>query len=109
MLAFDVSVLKSDSSNGVFALSPASLNFSTIEGENITVVMDRDVGTFGSVVVKLEVRHFFNGDILGEVAVDDFYPSSGEVTFTDGQTVEVSCCKNQPSMPNSNSLLCDHA
>ena len=82
--------MKSDSSNGVFALSSTSLDFFAVEGENITVTIDRSVGTFGSVVVSLEVR-LVNGGILGDEAADDFYPSSAAVTFAPGQTNGVSC------------------
>lgn len=84
-------VLKSDSSNGVFRISPASLYFSTTEGENIMVVITRSVGTFGSVVVSFEVR-LVDGGSLGEIAVDDFQPSSGAVTFAQGETTKVSSC-----------------
>ena len=88
-------MLKSDSSNGVFALSPASLDFSTAEGEHITVVINRSVGTFSSVVVSFEVI-LVNGGTPGKIAMDDFQPSSGAVTFSQGQTVQVSCCKTHP-------------
>lgn len=82
--------MKSDSSNGVFALSSTSLEFSAVEGDNITVAIDRSVGTFGSVVVNLEVR-LVSGGVLGDEATDDFYPSSAAVTFAPGQTIGVSC------------------
>lgn len=80
---------KSDSSNGVFGFSSQSLSSTQVEGGNISLPIDRSIGTFGSVMVYWEVHTIING-LEGAIASEDFLPSSGVVTFAPGETQKAS-------------------
>ena len=81
-------MLKSDSSDGVFGFSQSTLSSTVMEGSNVTLLVDRSVGTFGSVMVYWEVRQTING-LEGAIAITDFLPSSGVVNFSPGETQKV--------------------
>ena len=81
-------VLKSDSSNGVFGFTQATLFTTTVEGSGVSLLIDRSIGLFSSVDVAWEVRSL-NGTIEGPIASDDFSPSSGVVTFDPNESIKV--------------------
>lgn len=77
-----ITVLKSDSSNGVFGFDSTPLAASIDEQVGmVTLSVNRSEGNFGSVSVSWEVRH-----VIGEtVATQDFDPASGRVVFEEGE------------------------
>ena len=88
MLSLSLAVLKSDSSNGVFGFTEATLFSTTSEGNGVSLLIDRTIGMFSSVDVAWEVRSL-SGTIEGPIATDDFSPSSGVLTFDPNEAVKV--------------------
>lgn len=77
-------VLKSDDSNGVFSLGLSPL--SSTEGSVIGVTVVRSTSTIGVVVVTWSITDTVDGSL----ASDDFVDTTGNVTFNDGITEQVS-------------------
>lgn len=85
---FLTAVLKSDSSNGVFGFSQSTLSDTVMEGSNISLLIERSNGAFGSVLVNWDVRQV-NSGLEGAIATEDFVPSSGVVNFEPGDVQKV--------------------
>ena len=81
-------MLKSDRANGEFAFTSASLTPRTsTEGQILSFEIERRGGTFGSVLVTWEVQ----SSLASNDSVTDFNPSTNEVLFMPGVTVQVNC------------------
>ncbi len=76
----EITLLKSDSSNGIFGFASNSFSSVIDEPGMATLSVNRSRGTFDSVSVGWEVREA----ISGVVATQDFNPATGQVDFEDG-------------------------
>ena len=76
-----VTVLKSDSSNGIFGFTSDSSANVIDEPGSIVLSVNRSEGTFDDVSVTWEVREA----MTGTAATQDFAPATGRVEFVDGQ------------------------
>lgn len=77
-----ITVLKSDSSNGVFGFDSVPLASSIDEELGMVILsVNRSEGNFGSVTVTWEVRPADNE----MAALQDFDPATGQVLFEDGE------------------------
>lgn len=81
-----LTVLKSDSSNGVFGFDPSSVAMTTTEGMGLSLLVTRSEGLFGSVTVYWDVRQEVGG--VTELANMDFDPASDQIIFLEGQREE---------------------
>lgn len=79
-----ITVLKSDSSNGVFGFTSNSLANTIGEPGNITVAVNRSEGMFGDVTVTWEVRDMSSG----MVASQDFSPATGRIEFQENDNLQ---------------------
>lgn len=79
-----ITVLKSDSSNGIFGFVANSFASVISEPGMVSLSVNRLVGNFDSVVVTWEVRE----ESTGMVAMQDFSPASGSILFEDGQDLQ---------------------
>lgn len=75
-------MLKSDYSNGLFRFTSTD-TVTTSEGQNLTLWVTRDRGSYSSVTVKWEAT------IDGEEAKDDILYSTGDITFAAGEVQKV--------------------
>ena len=80
-----ITVLKSDSSNGMFGFSTDSFRNSVGEPGNVTLSVNRSRGVFDEVTVTWEIRDA----ITDQIAFQDFRPATGSIVFQDGQTQQV--------------------
>lgn len=87
-LFFFQTVLKSDSSNGVFGFAESSLTVTATEGTSIPFTIDRSIASFGAVTLSWEIRHVVNNFVSG-IATENFNPSSGAVNFSPGEVQRV--------------------
>lgn len=78
-------VLKSDAGNGIFGFDPFSLSSSIMEPGSVSLLVNREQGTFETVLVYWEVR---NKDINESLALEDFVDASGYLEFPPGITQE---------------------
>ena len=78
-----ITILKSDSSNGIFGFTSNSLS-SISEPGNTTLTVNRSEGMFGEVMVNWEVRD----TSTGTVATQDFDPATGFVSFGEGEALQ---------------------
>lgn len=76
-----LTVLKSDASNGVYGFNLSSVSITTIEGMELSLLVTRSEGLFGSVTVYWDARQLVDGII----ASADFDPASGQITFSEDQ------------------------
>ena len=76
-----ITLLKSDSSNGVFGFDPDSIASVIDEPGMVTLSVNRSRGNFDGVTVTWEVREA----VRGVVAIEDFDPATGYITFEDGE------------------------
>ena len=81
-------VLKSDAGNGIFGFDPLSLSNVVTEPGNVSLVVNRDGGTFDTVFVSWEIRELVGGAV-GALATQDFNPASGQLEFTEGVAQQV--------------------
>ena len=81
-----LTVLKSDSSNGVFGFDPSSVAINTTEGMGLSLLVTRSEGLFSSVTVYWDIRQEVGG--VTELANMDFAPASGQIIFLEGQREE---------------------
>lgn len=79
-----ITVLKSDSSNGVFGFSAEALSATIAEPGSTTLAVSRAQGDFGRVTVAWEVR----AASTGMLAQQDFNPAMGSVEFGEGQRLQ---------------------
>lgn len=79
-----ITVLKSDSSNGVFGFLSGSLSSSIGEPGSIALAVNRSEGNFGAVTVAWEVRE----TLTGIVATQDFNPATGRVVFQENEIIQ---------------------
>lgn len=79
-----ITVLKSDSSNGVFGFIPASVQSTIGEPGMVFLSVNRSGGNFDGVTVTWEVRDAGSG----LVATQDFNPATGRVAFDDGENLQ---------------------
>ena len=75
------SVLKSDAGNGVFGFNSQSLTSTIDEPGSTQLTVNREQGTFETVILYWEVR-----DTNGNVAEQDFSPANGEIVFQEGES-----------------------
>ena len=80
-----ITVLKSDSSNGVFGFTLGSLAGTIGEPGSITLTINRTEGMFGDVTVSWEVRETSSG----MVATQDFNPATGTVEFQENDSLQI--------------------
>lgn len=79
-----ITVLKSDSSNGVFGFASGSLAGTIGEPGSISLTINRSNGMFGDVTVNWEVRETSSGMI----ATQDFNPAAGSVEFEENESLQ---------------------
>ena len=81
----DLTVLKSDGSNGVFGFDVDSRSASASEPGTVSLQVNREEGLFGSVLVAWEVYQVVDGIVSSLPASEDFDPSAGILEFDDGE------------------------
>ena len=82
--AATITVLKSDSSNGVFGFVPLSDGMVIDEPGMASLAVNRSGGSFNDVTVTWEIREAETG----EVAAQDFNPATGHISFGDGEDLQ---------------------
>ena len=80
-----LTVLKSDSSNGVFGFDTASLSSSASEPGTLSLLVNREGGLFGAVSVAWEVYQQNDGVVSSLPATEDFSPPAGILEFEEGE------------------------
>lgn len=81
----EITLLKSDFSNGLFGFASNSFFNELGEPGMVTLSVNRTLGRFDSAVVAWEVREA----ISGEIATQDFTPTTGLLQFEDGETLQM--------------------
>ena len=80
-----LTVLKSDSSNGVFGFDTDSRLASASEPGTVSLLVNREGGLFGAVIVAWEIYQL-NDEIVSTLpAMEDFSPAAGVVEFEEGE------------------------
>ena len=79
-----LTVLKSDGSNGVFGFDVDSRVASATEPGFVLLQVNRERGLFGSVLVAWEVYQVIDGVVSTLPAIEDFDPSAGILEFEEG-------------------------
>lgn len=79
-----ITVLKSDSSNGIFGFVSDSLASTIGEPGSITLAVNRSEGQFGNVTVTWEVQDTSSG----MVATQDFSPATGYIEFQENDNLQ---------------------
>ena len=80
-----LTVLKSDSSNGIFGFNSDSRSASTSEPGTVSLLVNREGGLFGSVIVEWEIYQLNNGIVSSLPAMEDFNPAAGILEFEEGE------------------------
>lgn len=80
-----LTVLKSDSSNGVFGFDPSSVSMTTTEGMGLSLLVTRSEGLFSTVTVYWSVQQEMGGVPNTELASMDFDPAFGQIVFLEGE------------------------
>ena len=80
-----LTVLKSDSSNGVFGFDITSRTASASEPGTVSLLVNRERGLFGSVLVAWEVYQLNNGVVSTLPAMEDFDPVASILEFEEGE------------------------
>ena len=80
-----LTVLKSDGSNGVFGFDDASSSAIATEPGAVSLQVNREMGLFGAVLVAWEVYQVNNGVTSSLPATEDFDPVAGVVVFEEGE------------------------
>ena len=84
-----VTVLKSDSSNGVFGFDSQSLTSTISEPGSLSLLVNRRGGTFSTVFIYWEVHQIVNGVISSSPASSDFDEATGRLEFAENVTQEM--------------------
>ena len=80
-----VTVLKSDGNNGVFGFDEGSSSAIATEPGTASLLVNREAGLLGSVLVAWEIYQINNGVISSTPAVEDFDPAAGVIMFEEGE------------------------
>ena len=80
-----LTILKSDSSNGIFGFDVASRSASASEPGTVSLLVNREGGLFGSVIVAWEVYQLNDGVVSSLPAMEDFNPVTGVLEFEEGE------------------------
>ena len=84
-----LTVLKSDGSNGVFGFDGDSRTASTSEPGTVSLTVNREEGAFDSVSVAWTIYQVIDGIASSLPAAEDFDPASGTLEFAEGERQQI--------------------